>query len=833
MVSSLLAIAASGLILLPVVRFIGGDPLEGLPHAWEGAVEGGDPTANHTGELRNGGAFDVPTGGFPSPLFGAEPFSQKMLRFEEFGLQEMPTTYTPGNPFPQPMSAQEGPNPAELENFLGQQLYPEPTRVANTTDENPWKAEVEQFLGRTVDTPPAEGRPGGEDWAHQRWNECPPVDWFQSAMAGSRANNGLRDGLQRHGYQNGEFGPGGLYHNTAGATSCEGSCGGIAIKFHPNMPEQQPNSLWTFDGTLPPKLLQARVGRSVLFRHYNALPIDPSANFGFGLHTISTHEHNGHNPGESDGFANAFFFPGQYYDYRWPMMVAGHDSINTLATDPRCGCPEDDGGRTNIQGDYRQVMSTHWFHDHMLDFTAQNVYKGNAAMMNYYSSTDRGNEAIDDGVNLRFPSGDALGWGNRDYDVNLVVADKAWTRDGQLWFNIFNKDGFLGDVMTVNFLYKPYLDVRARKYRLRILNGSVSRYFKLALVDDRGRPVSFHMIANDGNVMQHAIKFDGRHGTQRGILPLQSIAERYDIIVDFSQFRPGQKLYLVNLQSHKNGKVVDDTIPLRDVMSGRYRAIPRDDDGDGLADRWEGADPCVGKIMEFRVHEYQGQDLSMDPSLYEPGGQVMVELPRPTAQELRQARHRTFEFGRSGGTDSAPWTIKTDGGDAFTADPRRLTAAPDIGDLEIWKFRNGGNGWSHPIHVHFEEGIILSKDGAPPPIWEWYSRKDVFRVGPHDESCREMEVAFTFREFAGTFVEHCHNTQHEDHAMLLRWDNEHPGRTIPMPTPIPHWDGVEFVNTHALPTAYTGDGFGPEARSVAPGARARAERRGGGNLRGK
>jgi hypothetical protein len=66
-------------------------------------------------------------------------------------------------------------------------------------------------------------------------------------------------------------------------------------------------------------------------------------------------------------------------------------------------------------------MSTHWFHDHMLDFTAQNVYKGNAVMMNYYSALDRGNEALNDGVNLRCPSGSALPWGNRDYDVNLVI----------------------------------------------------------------------------------------------------------------------------------------------------------------------------------------------------------------------------------------------------------------------------------------------------------------------------------------------------------------------------------------------------------------------------
>ena len=141
-------------------------------------------------------------------------------------------------------------------------------------------------------------------------------------------------------------------------------------------------------------------------RHYNALPIDPSANMGFGLHTLSTHEHNGHSPAESDGYANAFFFPGQYYDYRWPIQLAGYDSINTSAQDPRAAFPcapgetlyvndtspglkTCDNGTIKIRGDWRETMSTHWFHDHMLDFTAQNVYKGNATMMNYYSAVDR------------------------------------------------------------------------------------------------------------------------------------------------------------------------------------------------------------------------------------------------------------------------------------------------------------------------------------------------------------------------------------------------------------------------------------------------------------
>ncbi len=54
-------------------------------------------------------------------------------------------------------------------------------------------------------------------------------------------------------------------------------------------------------------------------------------------------------------------------------------------------------------------------------------------------------------------------------------------------------------------------------------------------------------------------------------------------------------------------------------------------------------------------------------------------------------------------------------------------------------------------------------------------------------------------------MEHCHNTQHEDHAMLLRWDVEHPGQVRVMPTPMPTWDGVGYVPSYALPTFRTGD----------------------------
>ncbi len=796
------------------LREVSLDPLpEDLEPAAEGAFEGGVSGDKTDASLNNeiseaaqqdNNRFNVPTNGAPSPLYGADAFSQKLLRFEEFGtssLADASVDEETALSLPVPAAADAHPDSAALDAFLTQDIFPAPTRSANTSETNPWEALIEDYLDREVDTPPIEGRPPGEGWAHQRWDEFTPVTYFKTAQAGARTNLGLRDAKQRHGYAAGEFAEGGLYHNTVGATGFDGTTAGVEVKFHPDFPVQEQETLWTFDGTFPPKLLNVRYGEPVLMRHHNALPVDVSANRGFGLHTISTHEHNGHNPAESDGYTNAFFFPGQFYDYRWPIALAGTDSINTEATDPRAGAPDGEGGITRIPGDWRETMSTHWFHDHMLDFTAQNVYKGNAAMMNYYSAVDRGNEAIDDGVNLRLPSGSALDWGNRDYDVNLLLAEKAWDQDGQLWFNPFNQKGFIGDVMTVNWLYKPYMDVRARQYRFRILNGSVSRYFKLALVDEDGNPVPFYLVANDGNIMEHSVLMEG------GMLPTIGIAERYDIIIDFDDFEPGDRLYMVNMLQHKDGQATDEIIPLADILNGTYDPQTVDDNSDGTADRWT-ADPVVGTFLEFRVAEYTGTDLSMDPADYVEGKKKMIPLRRPTEDELGTALHRTFEFERQA-TDENPWVIETDGGKGFTMDPRRLSAAPqkNSGGLEVWRLINSGT-WSHPIHIHFEEGIILRRDGQEPPEHEKWARKDVYRLGPQPDSGVMVEIALRFREFAGTFMEHCHNTQHEDHAMLLRWDIENPGQTLVMPAPIPSWDGVSYVDTHALPTFRTGDGIG-------------------------
>jgi len=542
--------------------------------------------------------------------------------------------------------------------------------------------------------------------------------------------------------------------------------------FHPLMPDQNPSNFWTFNGSVPPKLMLGRYGEAILMRHHNRLPFDRKDNAGFGIHTISTHEHNGHHGAENDGFTGAYFYPGQFYDYHYPIVHAGLSSINTDATDPRCGSPDGSGGITKLPGDWHETMSTHWFHDHMFSFTSQNVYKGNAGMFNLYSSLDRGNEGINDGVNLRLPSGTAKDWGNLEYDVNLMLAEKAFDADGQMLFDIFDFDGFLGDVMTVNLAYKPYFEVERRKYRFRILNASVSRFFKYGLSDGS----AMIQIANDGNLFPHPVVVN--------MSDEQGIAERYDFVIDFSRYQIGQTVDLVNVCEHQDGKKPAKDLSLSEALSGTS------------------PDPCVGRFLQFRVVRNPATpDLSQVPA---------TMIPNPDLSAIPVVRERVFEFGSGAGQNTndpvssffGPWGVKTDNHTMLNADFGRVSAAPKYGTREIWTIKNGGGGWDHPIHIHFEEGQILARNGsaANVPAWE-KGRKDVYRLRPSGSVTLTMQ----FRDFGGMFMEHCHNTVHEDNAMLVRWEIDNAGNPFlnPLPTPIPSPQGVTFRAPDDIePTAF-------------------------------
>ena len=663
------------------------------------------------------GGTSIPTGAPASPMFGVQAFTQPMPRFDVL----------PRNPL--------------------STLSPAPTAVSNQTQQA-----VPAVLGGG--TGPIEGRPPGPVWAHQAWDLFPPKVAVEASQLGATTNTVYNPGV------------------SPSLNSGIDPRASIPLKFHPALPTQSPLNVWTFNGTIPPKLMQARYMDPILFRHHNRLPADVTQNAGFGRHTISTHEHNGHHGAENDGFTGAYFYPGQFYDYHYPVVLGGWRSMNADATDKMASSPDDSGGLVKIPGDWHETMSTHWFHDHMFSFTSQNVYKGNAGMLNLYSGLDRGNESVNDGVNLRLPSGSAKSWGNLDYDVNLMLADKAWDQNGQLYFDIFNFDGFLGDVMTVNLAFRPYFEVERRKYRFRILNASVSRFFKLALSD--GSPMI--QIANDGNLFPRPVTL-----TQ---LDEQGIAERYDIVIDFSRYSVGAKVWMVNLCEHQDGKKPSADLSLADALSGKS------------------ADPCVGKFLEFRiVRNPSSPDMSQVPDTL---------IPNPDLSKIPVVRERVFEFG-SGATQTStdpttaflgPWGVKTDGGSMLNADFGRVSAAPKYGTREIWTLQNGGGGWDHPVHIHFEEGQILARNGDPSqvPAWE-QGRKDVYRLRPSGSVTLTMQ----FRDFGGMYMEHCHNTVHEDNAMLLRWEIDDAGGAFlrPLPTPVPRPQGVTFISPdEILPTAF-------------------------------
>jgi manganese oxidase len=673
----------------------------------------------------------IPTGAPPSPMFGVKAFSTPMPRFDVIARNPDPFKFF-------------GAIPPQAQANQTQQLL-NPALVG----------------GRTGLTGPIEGRPPGPIWAHQRFNEFSPKIAIEMSQ-GQASDNAV-------------YNPGCASDHNSGIDPAQV----VACKFHPGLAEQAPDSVWTFNGTVPPKLVIGKYGEPLLFRHHNKLPADVTKNNGFGRNTISTHEHNGHHGAENDGFTGAFFFPGQFYDYHWPIVLAGHFSFNPDATDRRAGSPDGSGGITKVPGDWHETMSTHWFHDHMFTFTSQNVYKGNAAMFNIYSALDRGNEGINDGVNLRLPSGTLKDFGNLEYDVNLMFNEKAFDASGQLFMDIFQFDGFLGDVMCVNLTYRPFFEVERRKYRFRILNASVSRFFKYGLSD--GSPMI--QIGNDGNLLPSPVP--------QTISDEQGIAERYDWVIDFSRYQIGDKVWMVNTAEHRDGKKPNADLSLAQALAG------------------QSADPCVGKFLEFRiVRNPATPDLSQVPN---------VMIPNPDLSGIPVARERTFTFGSGAsqplsasdpaafstgaGNQPGPWGVITDNGKMMNASFGRVSAAPRFGTREVWTLQNGGGGWDHPIHIHFEEGQILARNGsaANVPAWE-KGRKDVYRLRPGGSVTLTMQ----FRDWGGMFMEHCHNTVHEDNAMLVRWEIDDGGAPFlrPLPTPIATPQGVTFVSPDDVaPTA--------------------------------
>jgi FtsP/CotA-like multicopper oxidase with cupredoxin domain len=450
-------------------------------------------------------------------------------------------------------------------------------------------------------------------------------------------------------------------------------------------------------------------GSAFCVRMDNELPA-ADAHLGFGVPRTTTHVHGGHHEARSDGFPGAIegFDPlierGQQFDYVFGLRDPGFS----------VGRP-----------DFQDRPATLWYHDHLLDFTGPNVYRGLAGfylLFDHYDTDDETGRRFPQfaSTNLRLPSG--------QFDIPLAFQDRRLDASAQLIYLPENHDGVLGDKFLVNGKIQPLLEVEPRKYRFRLLDGSNARYYALFLIDERGRRQTFTQIAVEGGLLARPIRNIDR------VFLAPSL--RVDVVVDFSIYPAGTKLYFANFLDQEDGRG------------------PKGDFKKGVAGLGLVRDGAETRLLQFRVKGGRVMDQSRVPDTLRPLD------PIPPAQLAAAARNAgTFVFDRTGGA----WAINGE-----FVDIDRPVMTPRDGQPVLLTLKNGGGGWWHPIHIHLEFMRVISRNGRAPFADEadGMAKRDTVVLGPGDE----VQVYVEFRDFPGQWVFHCHNIEHEDKAMMARFD---------------------------------------------------------------
>ncbi|GAA0990918.1 multicopper oxidase family protein [Acrocarpospora macrocephala] len=288
--------------------------------------------------------------------------------------------------------------------------------------------------------------------------------------------------------------------------------------------------IWGYGGTFPGPTFDLRRGSRTVIRVRNELPVP-----------TSTHLHGGVTPAHSDG-------------YPTDLVVAEGRGFRPHGGDHS---PHDLSQWTFHHGarDYayplEQRAATLWYHDHRMDFTAPQVWRGLAGFLLVRDDED-----------------DALPLPKGERDLPLMICDRAFEEDGSFRYPSLDptllvrpgvRDAFMegveGDVILVNGAPWPFLDVDAARYRLRLLNASSARRLQLRLTPG-GR---FVQIGSDQGLLATPLTHDAI---------TISPGERFDVIADFSDHPAGTEVTMVNTLG---------VGAARDVMRFRVRRRAPDD----------------------------------------------------------------------------------------------------------------------------------------------------------------------------------------------------------------------------------------------------------------
>jgi FtsP/CotA-like multicopper oxidase with cupredoxin domain len=490
---------------------------------------------------------------------------------------------------------------------------------------------------------------------------------------------------------------------------------------------------------------------------------------------IVTHLHGGHSGQESDGFPEAWFLPAANDIPAGFATVGSH--YDTFKSEAEALYGQSWGpGRAVFQYDNDQPAATIWYHDHTLGMTRSNVYAGPAG---FYLL--RGGPGDEVGGTLPGPA-PALDDppGTKYYEIPIAIQDRSFNLDGSLFYPdtraffeglnqpptepyldipfvpdpackgrmsdispIFNPE-FFGNTTVVNGKTWPKLEVEQRRYRFRFLNGCNSRFLILRL--SNGLP--FWQIGAEGGFLPEPVELDQL---------LLGLAERADVIVDFTNVSVGDTILLENLG-------------------------PDEPFGGGEPDEdFDRADPdTTGQVMLFEVVPAASPDTSTPPN------QLRLPEPPPIPSATRTRRVSLNE------EDSRTVRVSTDENGNVALDcadgepfgPRfallgrmvggkskalrwddPISENPKVGATEVWEMHNF-TADAHPIHIHEVTFEVVNRESLEtgtvrgPEPWE-SGRKDTVIAYPGEIT----RVKATF-DRPGLFVWHCHIVEHEDHEMM-------------------------------------------------------------------
>jgi spore coat protein A, manganese oxidase len=431
---------------------------------------------------------------------------------------------------------------------------------------------------------------------------------------------------------------------------------------------------------------------------------------------VSLHKHGGYTEPESDGYPEDTFVPGEAHVYNY---------VND------------------------QQAGTIWYHDHALGITRLNVYAGLAG---FYLIRDA-HEA-------------SLGLPPSPFEIPLAIQDKSFNEDGSLFYPDPWEPEFFGNVAVVNGRVWPYLDVGRGWYRLRLLNGSSSRFYNLQLQGPTGVAPMWQIGTDTGLLHRRTLV-----GTATSPLVLAP-GERADILVNFRTAGAGQTFHLVDVGA--------GSPPL-------FESPAEDPE-------------FFGPLLELRVQRRAGfaktpPMILRDAPITSPGTAVrernltLVEIIDPDTDEPVMAL-----------LNNRPWA---------TDDIER----PTVNTVEIWNLINLTED-SHPIHVHLVQFLLKNRqpidasryledvfgtdelapadvgtgdrpypspDGyitgdASGPLPSEAGWKDTIQAHPSEVTrivvpfgpAAGIGVPFGQRvTHTGEYVWHCHILDHEDNEMML------------------------------------------------------------------